>query len=271
MTAAPQNIRDGYEEAIPGVYQLVPNEVYHSSNGISKTNVCDIHESISQYHMRKRSPTKQTDPMIKGSAFHDLVLLPEVYKRDYIVGPTIGKATKKHKAFQEEHPDRTVLTTGTADDIHYMRDALYKNPEIREVLESNTILREVSIWAHHPETNLLVKIRPDIIEGGIIHDLKSTINPHSRGFLHSVYKYSYFVQSPYYQDIAVLAGLKIKDFKFLVVGSKPPYLTAIYNLNDDLVEEGRAKYQEALLRYAAYKTGPDKWDGLIYGRETVTL
>jgi hypothetical protein len=271
MTAAPQNIRDGYEEVLPGIFIRVENEVYHASDGTSRSNACDMFESVALYKLRKNTPIKQTDSMIKGSATHDLSFLPDVYKETYVVCHIKGKNTKTYKDFQKEHPGKIVLTSGMADDVHYMRDALYKNPRIREILESKTILREVSIWEHHPETNLLVKIRPDIIEGGMIHDLKTTIAPHAKAFLHSVYSYNYHVQSAFYQDVAALAGLTIKDFKFLVVGSKPPYLTAIYNLNDDLVQEGREKYQGALLRYAAYKTGPDKWDGLSYGRETVTL
>jgi exodeoxyribonuclease VIII len=270
MSDAPQEIRDNYEEIIPGVYALVPNEVYHASEGLSKTNLCDIDEAISVYKMRKAAPQKQTDPMLKGSAFHDLVLLPDVYKQTYLVGPTIGKATKANKQFIIDNPDRIVITVGMADDIHYMRDALYKNPQIREILESDTVLREVSMWVRHNWGDLLCKIRPDIIEGGVIYDLKSTIAPHARGFLHSVYKYKYHVQSAFYQDMADLNGLKISNFKFLVVGSKPPYLTAIYDLNNELVKEGEEIYYAALLKYRKYLDG-DKWDGLDYGRETVTL
>ena len=64
---------------------------------------------------------------------------------------------------------------------------------------------------------------------------------------------------------------EISNFKFLVVGSKPPYLTAVYDINEDLLEEGREKTAEALDRYWNYKNGTDEWSGLSYGRETVTL
>jgi hypothetical protein len=56
-----------------------------------------------------------------------------------------------------------------------------------------------------------------------------------------------------------------------VVGSKPPYLTAIYDLNADLVGEGMMIYLEALLRADNYFNKGHGWDGLDYGRETVTL
>ena len=270
--SAPSNIRNNYEEVLPGIYSLVPNEVYHQSEGLSKTDLTDIVDySIATYQMRKNNPPRPTDPMIKGSAFHDLVLLPDEYKKNYLVGPTVSRSTKKWKEVAADNPDCIIITPGMSDDIHYMRDALYKNPTIRSILESDTILREVSIWQTDPSTSFIVKIRPDIITDGIIFDLKSTNSPHAKGFIHSVWKYSYHMQAAYYQYVATLNGMSISDFQFLVVGSKPPYLTAIYNLSDEVYNEGHDKFREALDIYNNYLHSDDKWDGLYYGRETVTL
>ena len=77
MTDAPKNIIDNYEQVLPGVFAGVPNEVYHASDGISKTNICDIERSVAHYLMSKEHPTQQTDAMQKGSALHDLCLLPD--------------------------------------------------------------------------------------------------------------------------------------------------------------------------------------------------
>jgi hypothetical protein len=268
---APKEIKSKYEEVVPGVYQLVPNDIYHSTDGLSKTNLCDIYESVSLYNMKKNKKEKPTDPMIKGSALHDLCLLPDVFKETYVVGPTINRTTKKWKEFIKEHPDKVILTPGMSEDVFRMRDSLYDNPRIREILESKTVLREVSIWVKDPFTGLIVKIRPDIVLDGVIYDIKTTIAPHSRAFLHSVYKYNYFVQSALYQDVAKTNGMQISNFIFLVVGSTPPHLTAIYDLNEDLVQEGRDKYREALMTYSKYLMSDDGWDGLSYGREVVTL
>lgn len=269
---APSNITKNYQEVLPGIYSLVPNSEYHSSEGLSRTNLCDIADySVSTYLMNKSKPDKPSDPLIKGSAFHDLVLLPEEYHKNYLVGPTKDKRSKSWKEFEKDNPGKTIITPGMADDIHYMRDALYDNPSIREILEADTILREVSIWAIDPITELLVKIRPDIIVDGVIYDLKSSSGPHWRAFTHSVWSYNYHVQAVLYPDVAEWNGMTISDFEFLVVGSKPPYLTAKYRLNDDQLAEGEAKYLTALNTYWEYLNSDDKWDGLPYGRETVTL
>lgn len=269
---APKEIRDNYEEILPGIYSLVPNEVYHASDGLSKTNVCDINDSIAQYNLKKLNPIKQTDPMIKGSAFHDLVLLPDEYHNTYIVSSTKGKDTIAYKKLKEDNPDKITITSGMSDDIYRMRDALYDNPAIREILEAEGSMREISIWVKDPVTGLTLKCRPDILLDGVIYDLKSTgTGAHARSFLSSVFKWKYFVQAPFYSDVCEMNGMNIKSFKFIPVESKPPHLTAIYDLNYDLLCEGRDLYRRALLEYDRYLNTDDKWDGLSHGRETVTL
>lgn len=271
MTDAPQGIIDKYEQVLPGVFAGVPNEVYHASDGISKTNIVDIDRSVAHYNMSKQYPTQQTDAMLKGSALHDLCLLPDFYHKHYKVSPTKGKNTKGYKDFVKQYPDNDVLTPQMADDVKEMRDAIFANPTMRDVLKSDTVLREVSIWARDPVTGLLLKIRPDIIHRGVIFDLKTTISPHPRAFIHSVYEYKYQVQAAYYLYVARLIGMQMDNFIFFAVGNKPPYLTAIYELNDDLVAEGEEFFRNSLSTYKKYLESDDDWDGLERGRELVTL
>ena len=270
--AAPKEIRDNYEEVMPGVYAGVPNDLYHSVDGLSKTTICELAKSVSHYKMHKAMEHKPTAAMQKGSAFHDLTLLPDVYKHDYRVSPVHTKTSKAWKAFAKENPGLTILAPRDADDVHHMRDALYDNPGMKPYLSSKTILREVCMWAYDSDTNLLLKQRSDLIANGWLIDLKSTsggVGPY--GFKQSCWKFDYHVQGPLYTDVATLVGLRIKGFLFFVVGSKPPFLTAIYKLNEDMEHEGRCKYKQALIDYAEYKTSNDPWDGLPLGREVVEL
>jgi exodeoxyribonuclease VIII len=269
---APQNIRDNYEEGIPGVYSGVPNEEYHASEGISCSNIKDLDKSIEHFEHREAFDSKQTDAMLVGSALHDRVLLPDTYYKQYVVSPVKTKTSKAHNTFKKDNPDKDILMPYQENNIESMYRALYKNPTIRGILESDTILREVSVWGKDTTTGLLLKVRPDIIVGGICYDIKTTSGDVSpRGFISNVFKYKYQVQVPFYLDVLSLNGMSIHEFKFLVVGSVPPYSTAIYDLNEDLIEEGRDIYRRALNRYSDYLLGVDTWAGLVHGRETVTL
>ena len=269
---APENIKDNYEEVIPGVYSGVPNDVYHAAEGISCSDIKEIDKSIEHYEHRSQFEMKQSDAMLVGSALHDRVLLPNTYRTHYVVSPVKTKTAKAYHAYVNEHPDKDVLMPQMVENIDSMYDALYRNPTIRDILEQDTILREVSIWVRDTITGLILKVRPDIIVNNVCYDIKTTSGDVSpRGFISNVFKYKYHVQSPYYLDALSLNGMSITEFKFLVVGSVPPYSTAIYDLNEDLMAEGRLIYRNALNRYGNYILGLDTWAGLMHGRETVTL
>jgi exodeoxyribonuclease VIII len=270
MNHAPKHIRDNYTEIIPSVYEGVQNDVYHASDGLGSHSVIDIGKSIAHYNWRKKAPL-ESDSLLKGEALHDLVLLPETFKSKFVIAPTKDKKTNKYKEFVLDHPTQKVLLPNMYDDIYYMRDALYDNPTIRDILADSTNLRECSVWVKDIPTGLLLKCRPDIIVNGIIYDVKTTIAPHDRAFIHSVFEYGYHIQSAFYQYCCKLNGMTVKDFRFLAVGNKPPYLTAIYNLNADLLIEANEYIRTSLNRYAEYIMGTDKWEGLTYGRECVTL
>ena len=250
---------------------MVPNEEYHAADGLSSTNIKDISRSISHYRMDQANPMKQTESMFTGSALHDMVMLPDYYREHYIVCKTKGNTTDNYKQTVIDNPDKSVLSITQSDLVHNMRDSLYKNPTISEILDSKSVLREVSIWANDLQTSLDIKCRPDLICNGIIFDLKTTIGPSPRGFIQSVYRFKYHVSDPFYRHVCALIGMSITDFQFICVGNKAPYLTSIYNLNSELLAEGVNIYQQSLQRYSEYILSDDKWDGLAQGREVVTL
>jgi len=262
---------DKYPQVIPGVYD-VPNEEYHAAPGISSSNLRDIYHSIDQYEWYQEHPKKPTDAMIEGSALHDLALLPDKFDDLWYISKYKTKTAEKFKKDVEDHAPKGVLTAHQGHSLTEQYRALKRNPTIVKVFQSDTLLREVSIWGHDPTTNLLIKARPDIISMGVMYDLKTTagsVTP--RGFLQSVYKYKYHVQAAWYLWVAAIIGMQIDRFVFICVERHPPYHTALYELNDDLISEGRMIIRQALDKYHRYKTGKDDWTGLDQGREVVVL
>ena len=64
---APNEIRDNYEEVMPGVFAGVPNDLYHSVDGLSKTTICELAKSVSHYKMHKAAEHKPTAAMSVAS------------------------------------------------------------------------------------------------------------------------------------------------------------------------------------------------------------
>ena len=271
MDYTPKIIQDNAKKVHEGAYLNVDFMDYLAAVGISKSKICDINESVGTMLWKEEHPQKQTDAMLKGTALHDCVLLPDVYKEQYIKGPTNDKRTKKWHAFVSSHSPTTVLTPNMHADVTAMSSALWENDRIREIVKHPTVWREVSCWAHHPVFQVICKFRPDIIVDNWIYDIKTTNAPQWRPFRHTVFQFHYHAQAAFYMDMARMLGLDIEGFRFIVVGSKPPYDTAIYELDDELMDEGRQFYTNGLQAYSDYLTSSDRWSGLPYGRDIVTI
>lgn len=267
----PDNIRAVGTKVHSGCYLNVPFEDYLNAVGMSKSKICDINESVATMLWKEEHPQKQTDAMLKGSALHDRVLLPDLYEYQYVKGPTNDKRTKKWHSFVSSVAPRTVLTPKMEEDVACMSSALWDNEYIRSIVTAPTTWREVSCWAHHHEFQVMCKFRPDIIVDNWIYDIKTTNAPQWRPFRHTVFAFHYHVQAAFYVDMANSLGLDIEGFRFLVVGSKPPYDTAVYELDMDLMEEGREFYRSGLKAYSDYLTSSDRYAGLPYGRDVVTI
>lgn len=94
----------------PGRYLDIPNEVYHSANGISSTMAKDARISLMYYHGRhviKTIQRERTDALTFGSLVHALALEPENLDEEFSVEPVIPEGaftdTASMRAFIEQH------------------------------------------------------------------------------------------------------------------------------------------------------------------------
>lgn len=195
---------------LPGAYDGLPNEVYHSD--------CCVGPSISSTGIRicAKDPFTywQTSPLnpeverkkieermkredeglpppaaskftrfATGSAAHLMLLEPELVAQGVAVVPEDMLAsngalsTKAAKAFVQEQAEggRVVLKPEEWDRICDMADALGSNPRVMKLLEGGTV-EQSHIW-QDPETGVYLKSRPDVMPkpgGEYIVDYKTT-------------------------------------------------------------------------------------------------
>ena len=187
------------------------------------------------------------------------------------MGPTKTRNTKAWKEFESKHKNMEILTPAEWADIENMKSALMANPYISKILQSDSVWREISIWSSYEDSGIVCKVRPDIIVDGWIYDLKTSNAPHWRAFRHSIFQYGYHVSAPYYVDICKQIGLDIHGFRFIVVGNKRPYNTAVYELSRELYLEGQNAYKDGLRAFMDYLMSDDGWDGFSYGRDVFVI
>ncbi len=72
----------------PGRYENLPNEVYHSANGISSTMLKDARISLMYYHGRHIAgtiPGEESDALLRGRIIHSYVLETDKFADEYAI------------------------------------------------------------------------------------------------------------------------------------------------------------------------------------------
>lgn len=107
----------------PGRYEGVPNDVYHSANGISSTMVKDARVSLMYFEARHVSKTikkERSKVLDMGNLVHALALQPEQLEKEFSIEPEIPEGafttTATIRAFIDEH-NASLTPLLSADDI----------------------------------------------------------------------------------------------------------------------------------------------------------
>ncbi|SDP70422.1 PD-(D/E)XK nuclease-like domain-containing protein [Desulforhopalus singaporensis] len=254
----------------PGIYRDIDNNTYHSSVGISKSGLDLIAKCPALYKNRyidgnRPEPTK---PMIIGSATHTAVFEPELFTKEYAVAPQVNRRTKEGKAayaaFLEESEGKTVLTAEDNEQISAIAGAVRNHPLAAAILEEGEA--ETSIYHLEEFSGELVKVRPDWMHQDLIVDLKTTDKAGPEDFSRSCFNFRYYVQAGLYLDMANAAFRKdlghdrFNNFLFIVVEKSEPYQVAVYFADPEMIDMGRAEYQQNLDLYARLKR-ENQWPG----------
>lgn len=236
-----------------GVYRNYPNELYHKAAGLSKSDLDKLHRSPAHYIAAKEHPTPPTDEMIFGTAFHTLVLQPELFEKEFTCEQINGR-TKEGKARKAEIEAAgiTLITPEDMDRLKAMREAVLKNEIARSLIENTE--HELSAFGSLDGT--LCKCRPDIwCEKNLtIADIKTTKDAGPDAFKRAVANLRYHVQDAFYRAVwEQVTGVAADAFVFIAVEKMPPYGVALYSLDDDAKDQGQREALDDLRRYRECK------------------
>lgn len=264
-----------------GIFTDISNMEYHGGPGISKSGLDLINLSPLHYITNKRHPKSSTEAMFFGTAFHTIVLEPDVFNAEYVKTPDAAPKrptsaqlnAKKQSAaaiksitywekFDTDNTGKIIITNKAGDDpfwkpgmwdqLHLMRDAILAHPVASILLDLDQGVAEQSVYWIDKETGKLCKCRPDFVNDvhNIAIDLKSALDASFTGFAKSCANFRYHVQSPFYLDGLYNAGRKIDSFVFVAVEKSPPWAVGIYVLDKEAIRIGRIQYQRDLEVYA---------------------
>lgn len=234
----------------------MPNHIYHSIDGVSSTQFDLMRKSMTAFELREHFK-KECVAFDEGNLIHDAILLPHLLDEMYLECPTKGSDTIKAIKLKEDNPGKIIVGQGmidTAKEIAYKVDLIYG-----EYIRSS--YKEVSIFHQNEVTGLLHKCRPDILnlQQRIIIDVKSSSANNHAEFLKILELYDYDLSAAWYPDTAKDAGFDIDIFAWIVIPKQAPHCPFGFYCTPELLEKGRSKYQDLLVKYSEFKaTGIDE-------------
>ena len=134
----------------PGRYENLPNEVYHSANGISSTMLKDARISLMYYHGRHIAgtiPSEESDALLRGRIIHSYVLETDKFADEYAIPVPV--------------PEHVVTTSHELIAIIKKHNAslpaLMTPEQMKEWIESynSTLIQPLSVSAGAEETGIL--------------------------------------------------------------------------------------------------------------------
>ncbi len=261
------------------VYGLHPagtlsNAAYHALDAVGKSDLDLI--ARSPLHWKQRAFSREeTSAMRLGSAVHCAVLEPGAFENRYVQMPKhIDRSTKagkdKYAEFLAAHDGKHILGVEDMDLCLSVADAVRSHPRAAALLSAGQ--PEVSALWSDDEFSVRCRARFDwITPDGLLLDLKTTADASQRGFAKSCANFRYHVQAAWYLDgYQAATGDLPLGFVFIAVEKNPPYAIALYELDAEAIDLGRALARRDLSRYANAREF-DTWPGYAESIQPLSL
>lgn len=243
----------------PQLVEGLPEADYHAdtasvgAHGLMIVGRSPLH--YWQRHLSGEPPDTDTQAATVGRAIHCAVLEPRRFADTYAAMPDVDKRTKEGKAAVAEWGAANAGRIGLRPKDHACAVAVAES--VRKSPMASTLLscegrQELSGYWTDGETGVRCRMRADFVPHGqlFLVDLKSTENAGARAFARSAWNFGYHVQAAHY-----VAGWKaitgeVRSFAWAAWEKDPPYASAWYYADDDLLEAGEAERRRLLQVYA---------------------
>ncbi|MFG6277959.1 PD-(D/E)XK nuclease-like domain-containing protein [Microbacterium sp. 5K110] len=257
-----------YQGAVLGLDE----ETYHAHPALSSTGARQLLEAPARFEHAQSQPRAPRKAFDVGTLAHSKVLgvgagvavYPDGAGDHVFADPETGEefdnvlasngaaSTKLAKSFEvwARTQGLVPLKRAEADEVNAMAEAVLSHPTARVLLEQAGH-PEVSVFGTDPATGVECRARFDFL-GRVGVDLKTFYGAATPvKFAKTVADHGYHVQSAHYEDTLSFIGEQIDAFAFIVVEKDPPYLVAVFVLDDDYREIGAARAKRARELFAA--------------------
>lgn len=254
-----------------GLHRGVSPDVYYQRElGVVSKSALDLYARAPALYRtwvdgREEEPTPA---MILGNAVDCAAFEPDRYERAYAVAPDFGDCRKTanrdaRDAWRATHKGMIHLSAEDGRTVDGMVWALRTHPISGRILAAKDGLRQITLRWDDAQHGLVCKGRPDyyVPSLGLVADLKTTQDATAQEFRRSVASYGYHRQEAFYRDGFSAVDTPVDHFVFIAIEKEPPYLIAVYQLDERAVEIGRRWVRDQMKRFTL-SVVTDVWDGL---------
>ena len=243
-------------------------------NAIDAVNISTLKElwakSPRHYRHRLQRPSEPTPAMQFGTLVHCAVLEPDRLAERFIAEPDFGdcrlKANKAARdAWRAEFEGSTAerISAAWVERVERIAEAVRTDPVAAPYLSEGR--PEVVLQWRDEETGLACKGRVDWLSSTTIVGLKTTKAIDTRKFASQAASLGYALQWAFYHDGYAASNVALPLVE-IVVETEPPFDVVVYRIPDDVLDEGRNAYRDALLKLKSCRTFND-WPGVANGNE----
>lgn len=255
----------------------IPYEEYRALPGTSITGLKEIRRSPLHYRYALAHP-KEAPPLRLGTAAHVATLEPERFDRQFAIwsrrseksGNLCPRNGQWWDAFQAENAGKSVITIDEAEHAMAIQKAVRSDPTAAKYLQ-----------AGDPEVTLQWTIRgrpckgradwiTSIDERPFLVGLKTARDCRPFIFGNAAARLGYHLQWAYYFDgYDFITGLQ-PGMVEIVVEPAPPYAVVVYEIPDEVIQQGRDEYM-VLLEQLEDCERSKSWPGPAVGEQILTL
>lgn len=270
----------------PGIYEGIPDAVYHRSQLCSNSTLGEIDPQDGKcpanlWYKRQQPEEPLATPHTLaqaatdiGTATHTAMLQPELLDDHVVLLPDVksynSKAAREQwEEIRDANPDKVYLRPAVWDKVRALRDAVYESPYHARTREFLALAGPRELTVVQPmegnDSEVLCKARIDqaVPSADLLIDWKTARDASPKGFGKAVVNNRYYRQAAFYTGIVDASGLfKPRGFVFVVIETEPPYLPGYYEMTLDAIIEGRAEYRRLLDIYGRCERSDD-WPGYV--------
>ena len=222
----------------------MPYAVYRAHPNLGSTDLKNILKTPAHF-LAARENQETTRAKDMGRAIHSYMLERDTFFSFYAVEPEglvhKGKNPwkKEWEQFKADNADKIIVDRDTWDAIKGIQRSIRADRDARKIFE--TCRPEVSIIGENG-----TKARADLMSDDLIVDLKSCEDASDEGFIWSIQKFQYYLQSSAYVDVAEESDGRRREFLWIACEKLPPYGLQIVRATEEMQELGKMEYLAAL-------------------------